>query len=380
MRIQVISERGVAGPCALEQLNYFKVATNLGFDPMHDLLEGVVQQILKLILKVYIKENKYFTTDVLNDRINNFAYGTVEVKDKPSSNFTLKKLSVTGNKIKQTAAQTWLLLRSFPFLLDGLIPNNHPLLDIVNILQRICYWSFSSMLTKKMVEEMDLNVQNLHVQFKKWFPHSSPINKMHHLAHYAHNVKATSVTNEFSCMRFEALNKLPKNQMKTAQNFKNVPYSLATRLNLKQVTAIANRDFFQRVDIISDAVVAKENMPDNELLEAFPANLCLVKHVKIDGIHFRNEVVIKYDDKTTDKQQFARIQNIYYVNDTFYFVVERLISICFEEKFNSFRVQPSAEHLLLVEDLVYKRKTYNLWDVSSTNDSFIALQYYDDFK
>uniref|UniRef100_A0A8D8E838 (northern house mosquito) hypothetical protein n=1 Tax=Culex pipiens TaxID=7175 RepID=A0A8D8E838_CULPI len=40
----VISYRGVTGPCALDELSNFKMARNQGFDPMHDLLEGVVQQ------------------------------------------------------------------------------------------------------------------------------------------------------------------------------------------------------------------------------------------------------------------------------------------------------------------------------------------------
>lgn len=356
------------------------MARNQGFDPMHDLLEGVVQQVLKLILIEFVKKKKYFTIEKFNESITNFDYGSEEKRDKPSANFDILKLSSSGNKIKQTAAQTWLLLRIFPFIVDEFIPHNTPLMNLVNLLQRICYTSFSNATTNSMIEQLEKDVRELHEKFLNHFPNNNPINKLHHLTHYASNIRITTIPNGFNCMRFEALNKLPKGQMRNALNFQNVPYSLAKRLNLKQMTAIVDRKFSQRVDIISESTVLKHEMQHKELLTDYPDNVCCVNHVVVDGVHFRRNVVVKYVREETNCNEFARVHSIMYINDTFIFVAERLIKVCFDHQFHSHRVQPSTEYFLLNEDSVFKRKAYNIWTVPSTDDFFLVSQYYDEFK
>lgn len=345
---------------------------------MHDILEGVAHQIIKMILRVYIKDKKYFNCATWNSRVQNFDYGPTEVRDKPSANLSLKKLTEKGNKLKQTAAQTWLLLRAFPFIINKLIPENEKHSKMITMLQTITYVAFSDVVTHDMIESMEQNVKALQQAFKELFPEKVPINKLHHLSHYAFNARVTSVTNDFSCMRFEALNKLPKSQMRNAQNFRNVPKSLAKRLNLKQVTAIINRTFCQRVDILSSNIVLKDDIEDKDLLQHFPCNLHNIKHVVIDGIHFQQGVIVKYDDDE-DTEQCAMIKKIIYV-DKFYFILIRMYTVCFEEQYNSYQLQSSAEHILLPEERVYKRKTYSLWSPYSSDNSYISLQYYDHFK
>lgn len=345
---------------------------------MHDILEGVAHQIIKMILQVYIKNKKYFTCATWNSRIQNFNYGPTEIRDKPSANLSLLKLSEKGNRLKQTAAQTWLLLRVFPFIIYNLIPENDLHFNMITMLQKITYVAFSDVTTNEMIENMDQNVKALHQKFKELFPEKVPINKLHHLSHYAYNARMTSVPNDYSCMRFEALNKLPKSQMRNGQNFRNVPYSLAKRLNLKQVTAIVNRTFSQRVEILSETIIPKHEIEDRDLIQHFPCNVNSIKHLVIDGIHFQQGVIIKHDDDE-NIAQYAMILMIIYV-DKFYFIAERMITICFVEQFNSYKLQSSQEHILIPEERVYKRKTYSLWSPFSSDNSYISQQYYDDFK
>lgn len=56
----------------------------LDVDVMHDQLEGVLPLEIKLILKKYIEVDKYFTREVLNQRIESFNYGPVDGRNKPS--------------------------------------------------------------------------------------------------------------------------------------------------------------------------------------------------------------------------------------------------------------------------------------------------------
>lgn len=320
-----------------------------------------------------------FSCNTFNDRLKNFDFGPVETQDKPCANFSLHKLTEKGNKLKQTAAQTWVLLRVFPFILNGLIPEHDTVMDLIIILQKICFVCFSTMATYDMIDGLEFNITALHEQFKNMFPGTAPINKFHHLAHYASNARATSVPNDYSCMRFEALNKLPKNQMRNAQNYMNVPLSLAKRLNLKQISSIVTRTFSQRMDIVADNVVRKDNIPHNDLLANFPANIHNIKHVTIDGIHFKAHAVIKYDDEN-NAQQYGSISSIYYVDATLYFVVNCLITVNFSEKFNSYQVKNTKNEILLNECKVYKRKTYSIWIPYDSEECYISLQYYDSYK
>lgn len=316
---------------------------------MHDLLEGVVPQIIKLVLRTFVKHRKFFNCNTCNDRLKNFDYGPVETQDKPCANFSLHKLSEKGNKLKQTAAQTWILLRVFPFILNGLIPEQENMLDLIVILQKICFVCFSSMATHDMIDGLEFNIKASQQRFKELFPGTAAINKLHHLSHYANNARATSIPNDYSCMRFEALNKLPKSQIKNAQNYINVPLSLAKRLNLKQISAIVTRSFSQRVDIVSQNVVRKENTPHNVMLVNFPANLHHVKHLIIDGIHFKPHAVIKYDDET-NSPQYGIINSMYYIDSILYFVINCLETVRFSEQYNSYHVTNTDIELLLSEE------------------------------
>lgn len=54
-------------------------------DPMHDILEGVAQLVLKLIIiRLTLTENYDFDVDISNKRIHLFKYGMDEIKNKPS--------------------------------------------------------------------------------------------------------------------------------------------------------------------------------------------------------------------------------------------------------------------------------------------------------
>lgn len=68
----------------LHDIKGFHVINQLPQDIMHVLLEGVVPYEVSLMLTTFVTENKYFSVDFLNDRIDAFAYTSQEVKDKPS--------------------------------------------------------------------------------------------------------------------------------------------------------------------------------------------------------------------------------------------------------------------------------------------------------
>ncbi len=75
---------GVKRKSILCDSRYFHVIDSLPGDAMHDVLEGVLQYECKEMLKLLINQEKLFTLEQLNDRIQLFDYGYMNDRDKPS--------------------------------------------------------------------------------------------------------------------------------------------------------------------------------------------------------------------------------------------------------------------------------------------------------
>ena len=95
---------GINRDSVLNELTYFNVCEG-GLLPhiMHDILEGALQYEMKLMLKVFIRDEKYFSLSELNTRIENIDLGNMESKDRPSpiADSTLQCGGTSKNSLKQ---------------------------------------------------------------------------------------------------------------------------------------------------------------------------------------------------------------------------------------------------------------------------------------
>lgn len=66
-------------------------------DVMHVMLEGVVPFEIKLMLKVFIYEKNYLGLNLLNDRLQSFAYGRNEARTKVPKVFERKQIFGDSN-------------------------------------------------------------------------------------------------------------------------------------------------------------------------------------------------------------------------------------------------------------------------------------------
>ena len=76
------STYGVKRASVLNQSCYFHVVG--GLDIMHDQLEGVLPLETKMLVRKLIQHDHVITLEALNERIATFAYGPVDLKNKPS--------------------------------------------------------------------------------------------------------------------------------------------------------------------------------------------------------------------------------------------------------------------------------------------------------
>ena len=90
---------GVKAQSELNNSKYFHVVDGLPSDIMHDILEGVLPLHFKVMLRKFIVEEKIFTFNELNRRIQGFAFGTSDCRNKSSF---LKNITASDCHIRQS--------------------------------------------------------------------------------------------------------------------------------------------------------------------------------------------------------------------------------------------------------------------------------------
>lgn len=77
-----LSLTGIYEECVWNQINGFHAVLNYSVELMHDIL-GICSYDMSGILDEFIFNFKYFSLEQLNNRIQYFNYGSLDVKNKP---------------------------------------------------------------------------------------------------------------------------------------------------------------------------------------------------------------------------------------------------------------------------------------------------------
>lgn len=367
---------GIIQAPALHVLRNFHFTENLTFDPMHDVLEGVVSMVLKKILNDYVNVKKLITEHILNKRIESFDYGLAEVKDKPSANFTAKSLKSKNNSISQSASQIWLLLRAFNFIFADIAQSNY--LEIVSCLLKITFYAFSNVLTYEQINDLDSTITRFYYNYKLCFPLTKPINKVHHLAHYPTVIRQSGPIVNMACLQFEAKYKELKSLTKTCGNFQNLTYSLAKRINFKQTAKIIDHDYeVDQAIVKSSTVTQKKNLECSFLLFDFPEDVENVQCMTINGVTFRPGLVVKY--QTCNDQSYGILNNILRMNEQFTVIIQVLNVIELCESLLSYKAEILNQTIRTSLHKISTKKCYSLWRLCNTNDEYlyISMKYND---
>lgn len=130
--------------CLLNNLQYFNTADNFSVDIMHDILEGVAQLEVKLVLE-YLQEN-FLTAKELASRIESFNYGYTERRNRPPA----VKLLDGSSDLGLNAIQSWCLLRNMPLIFGDLVQGDNEYWHLLMLLLQIVNIVFSPILTTGM--------------------------------------------------------------------------------------------------------------------------------------------------------------------------------------------------------------------------------------
>ncbi|CAI5668325.1 unnamed protein product [Oreochromis niloticus] len=346
---QKLSVFGLKHNSTLNNLQFFHVCHNFSLDIMHDILEGVAQYEIKLLME-YLSENVLSKNDLLS-RVYAFDYGYLERKNRP----TRINLDSSGNSIGLNSMQTLCLVRNLPLIFGDLLPEGNPNWTLLLLLLQIINIIFSPSLTLGMTIHLKHLIIEHHVLFKQLYPNRNLIPKHHFMIHYPSCIRKIGPLIHTWSMRFEAKHKVFKN---TVKNFKNVTKSLAR----KHQIFIGYHWETSPLNHIEYGPLKSFNLDreDNtqmfaRALHAAPRDLFSSSWIKFSGTEYRKGLIICINVEN-EMPVFGRITTILLADSTTFFLVDKLLVDNFNEHFHAYRVFETDEKDVIKADnlIIYK--------------------------
>lgn len=226
-----VSETGIIGDCIFNQLENFNVTENFSVDIMHDMLEGILNYEIALILDNFINKNKYFKLEQLNSRIANFDFGEYENINKPQyiSNDHLK-----SHKLRYSSSETLWLAKFLGVMIGEFIPEKDGKWEIFILLRQILEIVLQDHINLETIDYLEYLISRHHKTFQENF--QLPLRPKHHfLCHYPYVMKKMGPLKQFWCMRFEGKHKILKNIARSTTSRRNICKTISQRLSLASV-------------------------------------------------------------------------------------------------------------------------------------------------
>ncbi|KAJ8678856.1 hypothetical protein QAD02_014643 [Eretmocerus hayati] len=356
------TETGVNCDSPLHRSRYFHATNNHHFDIMHDDLQGMGQLILKLAILHFTTNREYnFSINLLNSRIDKFAYGSTEIKNKPSGTFKILALrNLSDHSVPQKAMQTWCLLRVLPFLVSDKVPEDDVHLQILLLLNRINEIIFSFKLPRSILVYLKTLIREFKGEFYSLYSNLvNPINKLHHFDHYDECIEKCGPLRPLCCLIFEMKHAPFKKYATICCNFKNIPKTLM-KMNQINQSAIWGTNEPPREKVegkAGDTVRVRATLGKDLLVsqlgysESHAVRKC--DNIRVYGIQYTLNLMVAIRGPSSDDDcpLFGKIKEIV-VNeyDLVFLVCKNFKTVYLEESLNSYCVE--EEELVTWESLL----------------------------
>lgn len=370
------TEYGIQRGCPLHIAKDFSACQDAVFDIFHDLLEGVAQWDMFLALRCFIKVDHLLTPEELNERISAFNYGVMDIKNKPSANFTNDSFKAKNKKLKQNGCQAWCLARMFGFLFPE-VPEDNPHLQLVNLLQESMLYFFSGKLRQSDIDKLRDIVTRHHSLYQQLYmdigeeileddapgPDESdvddpaeevvnarrrinPGNKMHHMKEAVEEAEEYGPPFLYWCARYEARHQLFTRYGAVCCNFINITKSMAQMYQMSTLCGIRNTSLRQEeLEVLGASDIPLVNCDHRELLLESGYDdedtVEIATAVKIAGDEYRVGVFVLIS--AADSPTFAIIKRVYVVENEVTFIVHPWNTIGFVKRFCAYQVEPAPD-------------------------------------
>ena len=227
---------GVMHRCPLLDVSYFDVTTAFVPDIMHDILEGVIPQLLSMLIRRAVRERKV-TLDVLNSRLEETCKNA---SDRPNL-FSAKLLTPLG-KISGSASQKWQLFLVMPQILGRYLDENDESWQVYLLLRHVTDLVFAPVIAKSCLSYLSGLISQFLTCFTSVFGTDAVTPKHHYMIHYPRLISVYGPLRHLWCMRFEAKHQYFKSVISSLGNYINVACTMANRHQMRQCWEFSGSD------------------------------------------------------------------------------------------------------------------------------------------
>lgn len=357
IEINNVSLTGIKQTCVFNEISSFHVTENYAVDIMHDLLEGVCKYDIGLMLNRMIFSLKYFTLNTLNDRIESFNYGSIDIRNRPPL-ISVDTLKPTGT-LKMSACEMSCFMRNLGLMIGDLVPEDSTFWQVYTILRQILDIVFSKTIKFKDINLLKVLISEHHELYMQVFnTHLKP--KHHHMIHYPMIIQKSGPLSMMWSMRFEAKHKQFKDAANSTSSRKNVLYTLALKHQLHlSYRFLLNKNInisgLEIGRILNLSFSKRENYNTNNMyfstikLNFLNDNLIFVSWIKLKNQTYNSNnmtIVLSMNDGDNNLPKFGLIQSLVILNDSIPFVICKLFTTnYFDDHYQAFNVTLSNQLL-----------------------------------
>lgn len=373
---------GINETSVLLNIPQFPLTTNLLFDNMHVLLEGLTPQIFGLFLNNCIIVDKLFTLEWLNKELKSYPYSYIDSHHKPEQ---IEKKDLALMRLRQKAVAMKTLCVIIPHILGPVFarnPSQHyrHLIGMCQLVLAITS-PYSAVDTSG---ELEVLVNWYCTQYKLLYPFARVYPKMHFLVHCVSELAALGPGANLSCLKFEAKHGYFKD--KRWKNFKNVPLSMGRMHQKSLVNSMVTADgkmssnFVYKGDIVGEGERKTLDMFPIDIQRALQAKIAATEFYEMEevSIHGNRYVVgmvlaMKFSDIEFPK--FATIDGLFVVNDDKYFLLKKHETVQYIWQLNAYEVEPENTFFVLKFSELYKVKPLDMYSVPGSTTVVVTDRY-----
>jgi len=372
-----VSITGIKERCIFNEVPNYHVVENIVCDFMHDIPEGVARYDMAVIINSLIQE-KYFTLDELNSRIQLFAYGVTEQKNSPPS---ISQRNLNNGSIIMSASEMLCFIRYFGLIIGELVPLKTGVWYLYISLRKIVDLCCARTIQPECSVQLDALVAEHNRLYLKYS--NSKLKPKHHiLTHYGRLLLKNGPIILTSSIRFEAKHKVLKSIANSIPCRINLGYTLAHKLQMQNVSRLLTQ-----TGLVADLNVGKGQDISfyKELFKSFdgviPQEIINFSYVvpwcEYKGIYYKPGMILTLG-VNLDDCFFGEVKKIIIGQSKIpYFLVTTIQSVGFDRHFHAYEVLPYNNNNKIMGYYIYQLPdvTPSVTRVLGNGKLYVTLRY-----
>ncbi|CAF0953336.1 unnamed protein product [Didymodactylos carnosus] len=386
---------GVVHRSPLEDLDGFHATKSLPPDVMHDYFEGTNPYIkywyfvkfylllgaCTIIILAMLKEAsssnpRLLTYGQVQDRMENFVYGSMDAADKPPP---IQVKHLQNGRIVGSAIQKFTLFRLFPIMFCDITLR----LKTFQIYLKLCEM-LEIVLALPARKSWLPYLETLSIEFQCLMATLLPdkmVPKIHFVTEYGTVIDQCGPAVRYWCMRYEGKHAYFKKIALHANNFKNMPKTLAQRHQLRHCLLLSQCQFLKsynhvsgvkKIEIHQLSQAVKTLLGEKYGLQLQLSVEQMQQCSKLNYNHLLYQQATIYVHNLLHVEEtpvFFQIVHILKINQQWTLVVDQLITIGYDENLCCYELK--SDNLfttVLPQELKYYHKGLDLYEISGQED------------